>query len=111
MTKIIAVTACPSGVAHTYMAAEALESAAKAKGWEVKGWEVKVETQGSIGLENELTAEDVASADMVILTKDIGIKFEERFAGKTIVRVNISDAVKRADAIMSKIEAHLAQTA
>jgi len=104
MTKIIAVTACPSGVAHTYMAA--LESAAKAK-----GWEVKVETQGSIGLENELTAEDVASADMVILTKDIGIKFEERFAGKTIVRVNISDAVKRADAIMSKIEAHLAQTA
>ncbi|EFU9509721.1 TPA: PTS system fructose-like transporter subunit IIB [Escherichia coli] len=76
MTKIIAVTACPSGVAHTYMAAEALES-----------------------------------ADMVILTKDIGIKFEERFAGKTIVRVNISDAVKRADAIMSKIEAHLAQTA
>lgn len=101
-----AVTACPSGVAHTYMAAEALESAAKAK-----GWDVKVETQGSIGLENELTAEDVASADMVILTKDIGIKFEERFAGKTIVRVNISDAVKRADAIMSKIEAHLAQTA
>ncbi len=46
---------------------------------------------------------------MVILTKDIGIKFEERFAGKTIVRVNISDAVKRADAIMSKIEAHPAQ--
>ena len=104
--KILAVTSCPTGIAHTYMAAEALESAAKAK-----GWEVKVETQGSIGLENELTAEDVASADMVILTKDIGIKFEERFAGKTIVRVNISDAVKRADAIMSKIEAHLAQTA
>ena len=99
MARIIAVTACPSGVAHTYMAAEALESAAKAK-----GWEVKVETQGSIGLENELTAEDVAAAD-------IGIKFEERFAGKTIVRVNISDAVKRADAIMNKIDAHLAQTA
>lgn len=97
MTKIIAVTACPSGVAHTYMAAEALESAAKAK-----GWDVKVETQGSIGLENELTAEDVASADMVILTKDIGIKFEERFAGKTIVRVNISDAVKRAEPIFRK---------
>ena len=103
MARIIAVTACPSGVAHTYMAAEALESAAKAK-----GWEVKVETQGSIGLEN---AEDIAAADMVILTKDIGIKFEERFAGKTIVRVNISDAVKRADAIMNKIDAHLAQTA
>ncbi|HBY3957874.1 TPA: PTS system fructose-like transporter subunit IIB [Klebsiella quasipneumoniae] len=76
MTHIIAVTACPSGVAHTYMAAESLESAA---------------------------------ADMVILTKDIGIKFEERFAGKTIVRVNISDAVKRADAIMNKIDSHLSQ--
>lgn len=106
MTRIVAVTACPSGVAHTYMAAETLESAAKAK-----GWEVKVETQGSIGLENELTAEEIAAADMVILTKDIGIKFEERFTGKTIVRVNISDAVKRAEAIMNKIDAHLAQTA
>ena len=63
MTKIIAVTACPSGVAHTYMAAEALESAAKAK-----GWEVKVETQGSIGLENELTAEDVAGAALYAAT-------------------------------------------
>ena len=58
MTHIIAVTACPSGVAHTYMAAEAIERAAKAK-----GWECKVETQGSIGLENELTPEDVAAAD------------------------------------------------
>lgn len=105
MTKIVAVTACPSGVAHTYMAAEALESAARAK-----GWQVKVETQGSIGLENELSVDDVAAADVVILTKDIGIKFEERFQGKTVVRVNISDAVKRAEAIMSKIEAHLAQT-
>ncbi len=105
MTKIIAVTACPSGVAHTYMAAEALEAAAKSK-----GWDVKVETQGSIGLENELTADDVADADMVILTKDIGIKYEERFTGKTIVRINISDAVKRADAIMNKIDAHLNRT-
>lgn len=53
-----------------------------------------METQRSIGLENELTPADVAEADMVILTKDIGIKFEERFAGKaSIVRVNISDAV------------------
>lgn len=106
MIKIIAVTACPSGVAHTYMAAEALERAAKAK-----GWECKVETQGSIGIENELTPEDVAAANMVILTKDIGIKHEERFQGKTIVRVNISDAVKRADTILEKISAHLTQAA
>ncbi|CAI1073577.1 PTS fructose-like transporter subunit IIB [Serratia entomophila] len=104
MTRIVAVTACPSGVAHTYMAAEALESAAKAK-----GWQVKVETQGSIGLENALSAHDIALADMVILTKDIAIKDEARFSGKTIVRVNISDAVKRADVIMNKIETHLQQ--
>lgn len=104
MTKIIAVTACPSGVAHTYMAAESIERAAKEK-----NWDVKVETQGSIGIENELTPDDIASADIVILTKDIGIKFEERFTGKVVVKVNISDAVKRAYAIMSKIETHLAQ--
>ncbi len=105
MTNIIAITACPSGVAHTYMAAEALERAARAK-----GWECKVETQGSIGVENKLTAEDVAAADMVILTKDIGILFEERFAGKVIVRIAVSDAVKRADAIMDKIAAYLEKT-
>jgi fructose-specific PTS system IIB-like component len=53
----------------------------------------------------------MSRADIVILTKDIGIKCEERFAGKTIVRVNISDAVKRADAIMNKIDSHLSQKA
>ena len=104
MKKIVAVTACPSGVAHTYMAAESIEQAAKAK-----GWACKVETQGSIGLENELTKEEIAAADLVILTKDIGIKFEERFTGKTIVRIGVSDAVKRADAVMSKVEAFFAK--
>ena len=104
MTKVVAVTACPSGVAHTYMAAESISQAAKAK-----GWECKVETQGSIGIENELTADDVAAADIVILTKDIGIKNEERFEGKTVVRIGVSDAVKRADAVMDKVEAFFAK--
>lgn len=102
MTNLIAVTACPSGVAHTYMAAEAIETAAKAK-----GWNCSVETQGSIGIENELTAEQVAAADVVVLTKDIDIKNQERFEGKMVVRIGVSDAVKRAAAIMDKIEAHL----
>lgn len=106
MTKLIAVTACPSGVAHTYMAAEALQNAAKEK-----GWDVKVETQGSIGIENELTAADVASADIVILTNDIGIKNDERFKGKKVVRIGVSDAVKRADKVLAKIESLLAQSA
>jgi fructose-specific PTS system IIB-like component len=102
MQKIIAVTACPSGVAHTYMAAEALQNAA-----DKQGWEIKVETQGSIGIENELTAADVTAADFVILTNDIGIKNEERFKGKQLIRIGVSDAVKRADALMAKLAAHL----
>lgn len=100
--KILAVTACPSGVAHTYMAAEALESAAKAK-----GIEIKVETQGSIGIENRITIDDVKGADAVILTKDIGIKETERFNGLPIVKVGISDVVKKADQIIEKVRAYV----
>lgn len=101
--NIVAVTACPSGVAHTYMAAEALENAFKAN-----GHNVKVETQGSIGIENELKKSDIEKADYVVLTKDIAIIREDRFAGKTVVRVGVSDAVKKADAIVKKLEAHYA---
>ncbi len=100
--KILAVTACPSGVAHTYMAAEALERAAKAK-----GIEIKVENQGSIGIENKITAEDVKGADIVILTKDMGIKEVERFNGVVTVKVAISDVVKKADQLIDKVVAHL----
>jgi len=96
--KLVAVTACPSGVAHTYLAAEALEIAAKEN-----NIEIKVETQGSIGIENELTSKDITEAKAVILTKDIGIKNEERFNGKPIVRVGASDCIKKADLIMKKL--------
>ncbi|KZL15732.1 Fructose-like phosphotransferase enzyme IIB component 1 [Pseudovibrio axinellae] len=106
MTHLVAVTACPSGVAHTYMAAEAIEHAVKAK-----GWTCKVETQGSIGIENELIKDDVAAADVVILTKDIDVQGQERFEGKLIVRIGVSDAVKRAAAVLDKIETHLQETA
>lgn len=98
--KILAVTACPSGVAHTYMSAEAI-----AKKCKDRGWEVKVETQGSVGVENVITEEDVKDADAVILTKDMPIKNEERFKGKLIARVGIGDAIKKTDAILNKIEA------
>lgn len=97
--RVIGVTSCPSGVAHTYMAAEALEKAAKAK-----GYDVKVETQGSIGIENRLTDEDIKLADVVILTKDMPIKEIERFEDKKIVKVNISDLVSKAAPILNKIE-------
>ncbi|PMN90356.1 PTS fructose-like transporter subunit IIB [Enterovibrio norvegicus] len=102
--KLIGVTSCPSGVAHTYMAAEALETAAKAK-----GWDVKIETQGAIGIENVLTAADVEGADVVVLTKDIAIKQEERFNGKKIVRVTVAQAAKQAPEIIAKLGSMLAQ--
>ena len=91
--KIVGVTACPSGVAHTYMAAEALKKAAIAK-----GHEIKVETQGQIGLENEITQSEADAADVVVL------KNTERFKGKPIVRIGISDLVKKAPALIEKIE-------
>jgi len=102
--KIVAVTACPSGVAHTYMAAEALTKAAKQK-----GHSIKVETQGAIGIENVITVEDVADADIVVLTKDMAIKNKERFAGKLIINVGVGDAVRKADIIVAKAEEVIAQ--
>lgn len=100
--KIIAVTACPSGVAHTYMAAEAIAKAAKKA-----GVDCKVETQGSIGIENELTADDVKAADAVILTKDMPILRAERFKGKPTVHLGVSEVIKKSDAIVAKVIAHV----
>lgn len=100
--KLLAVTSCPSGVAHTYMSAEALQKAA-----EKRSIKIKVETQGSIGRENIITHKDVEEADAVILTKDMPIIEEERFKGKPIVRVGVGDAIKKADAIVTKIESML----
>lgn len=100
--KLLAVTACPSGVAHTYMAAEAIQKAC-----EKAGIECKVETQGSIGIENVITAEDVASADAVILTTDMPIKNTERFEGLPKVKVGIGPAIKQADALIAKVKAKL----
>lgn len=102
MTLLIAVTACPTGVAHTYMAAEALLTAAQKK-----GWSIKVETQGASGVENELNSSDIENADMVILTNDVSIKNENRFSHKKIVRVGSNTAVRHADKIMVKIAENL----
>lgn len=99
--KIVAVTACPSGVAHTYMAAEALKKAG-----EKLGVEIKVETQGGIGIENVITEADLTNTDYVVLTKEVAIKNEKRFKGKKIVRVKIADAVKKAEEIVKKLIEH-----
>lgn len=75
--KIVAVTACPTGIAHTFMAKSSLEKAAKSL-----GHSIKIETQGAMGVENELTEKEIADADVVILAVSIGIEGEERFEKK-----------------------------
>ncbi|RKS87824.1 PTS system D-fructose-specific IIB component (F1P-forming) (Frc family) /PTS system D-fructose-specific IIC component (F1P-forming) (Frc family) [Orbus hercynius] len=89
MKRIVAVTACPTGVAHTFMAAEAIEEEAKKRGW----W-CKVETRGSVGVGNELTAEEVASADIVIAACDIDVDLS-KFAGKLLYRTKTGPALKK----------------
>ena len=88
--KIVAVTSCPSGVAHTYMSAESLELSAKKF-----GIEIKVETQGSSGIDNELSLKDIDEATCVILTNDVEIRNMERFKGKKVVRMSVSEIIKK----------------
>jgi len=94
--NIVAVTACPTGIAHTYMAAERLQKAAARL-----GHAIKVETQGSMGIENELSAGDIAGADVVILAAGIAVRGLDRFAGKRIVEVGVQDAIKDPERILA----------
>ena len=94
--KIVAVTACPTGVAHTFMAAEALQQAAKRL-----GYDLQVETQGSVGARNPLSAEAIRDADVVLLAADIEVP-TERFAGKKIYRCGTGIALKQAEATLNK---------
>ncbi|CAM4253821.1 PTS fructose transporter subunit IIB [Erysipelothrix inopinata] len=87
--KILGVTACPTGIAHTYMAQETLEQECAKR-----GFEYKVETQGGMGIENELTEEDVASADVIILAVSVVIEGEERFEGKPVIHSDVDRAIK-----------------
>ncbi|MDQ7982837.1 MAG: fructose PTS transporter subunit IIB [Spiroplasma sp.] len=89
--KILAITACPTGVAHTYMAQEKLDIAAKEL-----GYDIKVETHGSIGTQNKFTDEDIAQADVVIIavTISLGQLDMERFNNKLVYHVNINDVIK-----------------
>lgn len=87
--RYVAVTACPTGIAHTYMAAEKLQTAAVEA-----GHEIKVETQGSIGAENVLTAADIAAADAVIIAADKNVELD-RFAGKKVLKVGVADGIHK----------------
>lgn len=96
MTKyqIIAATGCPTGIAHTYMAQEALEQAAKKK-----GITIKVETHGQVGVENELSPEEIAGAEAVIIAADKDVH-AERFAGKRIIDVPVARGIKDAEQLI-----------
>ena len=93
--KIVAVTACTTGIAHTYMAAEKLDQTAQKL-----GYEIKVETQGASGQENPLTAEDINSADAIILAVDKNIDMS-RFAGKDVLIVAASKAIKDSETLFN----------
>ncbi|MBC8039970.1 MAG: PTS fructose transporter subunit IIB [Opitutaceae bacterium] len=96
--KIVAVTACPTGIAHTYMAAERLEKIGRSL-----GHQIKVETQGAMGIENEITAAEIAAADAVIFAVDIEVEQRERFDGKKIIEVPVQLAIKDPQGVFAKI--------
>ncbi|WP_083652465.1 PTS fructose transporter subunit IIABC [Bacillus sp. MRMR6] len=98
MGKILAVTACPVGIAHTYMAAENLQKAGLAL-----GIDIKVETQGSIGVENELTDQDIAEADGIIIAADKDVP-KERFAGKRVIVTGVKDGIRKPEELIKRIQ-------
>lgn len=91
---ILAVTACPTGIAHTYMAAETLEKTAKQC-----GVAIKVETRGASGVKNELTAADIATADCIIVAADTHVPLE-RFDGKPLVQCKVGDGINKAQSLI-----------
>ncbi|EAD8958831.1 PTS fructose transporter subunit IIB [Listeria monocytogenes] len=98
--KVVGVTSCIAGLAHTPMAAKALEKAG------VKlGHDVKIEQQGAMGTIDEITPAEVSAADVVIIAADKVIDGEDRFKGKPIVRVKIGQCVANGEAVLSKVVA------
>ncbi|MFW5795251.1 MAG: PTS fructose transporter subunit IIB [Bacillota bacterium] len=95
---ILCVTACPAGVAHTYMAAANLKKAA-----EKLGVEVKVETQGAGGAEDVINDEDIRKADGVIVAADIAIADEERFDDLPVLECSLSEAIKSSEEIIKEL--------
>ncbi|MCF7363402.1 PTS fructose transporter subunit IIB [Vibrio diazotrophicus] len=95
--KIVAVTACPTGIAHTYMAAEVLQKEAHKR-----NVSIKVETQGAMGIENALTPREIVSADIRMIVSDIEIEEKERFKGCTTLHYSIEEVLTNVQEIMNK---------
>lgn len=97
--NIVAVTACPAGVAHTYMAANAIQKEALAR-----GHSVFIEKQGSLGIEDEITDDQIKNADVVIFAVSVSVENIDRFDGKKILEVSIGDGLKHTKDVMDKAE-------
>lgn len=98
--RIVAVTACPAGIAHTYMAAEQLEQAARKL-----GYHIRVEVQGAAGIENRLSQAEVDAADGVVIASDVPIEHDDRFArARNVARVPMLIALTDPAAIFAKFE-------
>ena len=93
---IVGITSCPTGIAHTFMAAEGVEQGAKAL-----GYDAKIETQGSVGAQNTLTAEEIAAADLVIIAADTNVDLS-RFAGKRVYSTGTKGAISNGKALVEK---------
>lgn len=98
-TKLIALCACPMGLAHTFMAAEAIENEAKKR-----GYEYKVETQGSDGIKNQLTDSDIQNADIIIHCIAITPEGMDRFNGYDVYEVPLQEMIKNATGVFNEIE-------
>jgi len=95
--KLLAVTSCPVGMAHTYMASAALKEAAQKQ-----GINIKIETQGMAGISNRITPADIKDADAVILTSDVLIEEQERFKGIPIYITSTSKIIKNANEVIQE---------
>ncbi|MDV7105145.1 PTS fructose transporter subunit IIB [Vibrio sp. TH_r3] len=94
--RIVAVTACPTGIAHTYMAADELMREAPKL-----GIKIKVETQGALGIERPLSSREIAQADIILIVSDIDIAHFDRFTGRKMMHVSIEDVLLNAKKVLS----------
>ena len=97
--KLVGVAACTAGIAHTYISKEKIMNAAKNK-----GHEITIETQGTIGIENELKSEEIQNADFVIIMADVSIRGKERFNGKKIIEISTDIAIQSPNKIIELLE-------
>ncbi len=95
--KMVAVTACPTGIAHTYMAADAIRKAAQKE-----NIGIKVETQGAMGIEGQLSTQDIATADLVLIASDIEVEHRARFTGSKIHCVTIEEVLTDVDSVVQR---------